>query len=91
MGATYPEQAVRARALMPSAIVLAPGFGAQGASARDAVAAARRDGLGVIVNASRGLMYACGPAMERFAQAAGEAAATMRDQLNQALGFHRGN
>ncbi len=45
VGATYPAQAARARALMPTAIVLAPGFGAQGASAADAVAGARPDGL----------------------------------------------
>jgi len=58
IGATYPKQARRARTLMPDAIILVPGYGAQGASASDAVAAARADGLGVIVNASRSLMYA---------------------------------
>ncbi|MGD0075709.1 MAG: orotidine-5'-phosphate decarboxylase, partial [Candidatus Binataceae bacterium] len=58
IGATYPAQARRARTLMPEAIILVPGYGAQGASAVDAIAAARADGLGVIVNASRSLMYA---------------------------------
>jgi orotidine-5'-phosphate decarboxylase len=86
IGATYPEQAARARSLMPSSIVLAPGFGAQGASAQDAVAAARADGLGVIVNASRALMYAfeSAPGLTPAAAARRKAAA-MRDELNQAL------
>jgi orotidine-5'-phosphate decarboxylase len=87
IGATYPEQAMRARALMPSAIVLAPGFGTQGASAHDAVASARPDGLGVIVNASRGLMYAFAASPDLAPPgAARQAAAAMRDDLNLALG-----
>ncbi|HKD68905.1 MAG TPA: orotidine-5'-phosphate decarboxylase [Candidatus Binataceae bacterium] len=86
VGATYPAQAARARALMPSAIVLAPGFGAQGASAPDAVAAARSDGLGVIVSSSRALMYAPLSATVRSqAAAAARAAVSMRDELNDAL------
>lgn len=88
IGATYPEQARRARALMPSAIVLAPGLGAQGASASDAVAAARSDGLGVIANASRGLMYAFASAPDLTPPAAARVAAmSMRDDLNRALGL----
>ena len=47
------EHAARARELMPHATVLVPGYGAQGASAADAVRAARADGTGVVVNASR--------------------------------------
>ncbi len=85
IGATYPDQAVRARELMPAAIVLAPGFGAQGASAEEAVASARADGLGVIVNASRSLMYASRVEGENFIAAARRAAAAMRDELNLAL------
>jgi orotidine-5'-phosphate decarboxylase len=85
VGATYPAQAVRARELMPAAIVLAPGFGAQGATAQQAVASARADGLGVIVNASRSLMYAERNAGESQAEAAARKAAAMRDELNQAL------
>jgi orotidine-5'-phosphate decarboxylase len=92
IGATYPAQAARARALMPAAVVLAPGFGAQGAGAQDAVASARPDGLGVIVNASRSLMYASGAAADGSpALAAGRAAATMCDELNRALASHCGS
>jgi orotidine-5'-phosphate decarboxylase len=89
IGATYPAQAARARALMPTAVVLAPGFGTQGASAQDAVAAARVDGLGVIVNASRSLMYAPrSPGDRSPAVAAGRAAAAIRDELCRALASH---
>jgi orotidine-5'-phosphate decarboxylase len=88
IGATHPAQAVRARTLMPSAIVLAPGFGAQGASPADAVAAARPDGLGVIVNASRGLMYASRCAGQECIAAA-KTAERMRDELNRALTSHQ--
>jgi orotidine-5'-phosphate decarboxylase len=91
VGATYPEQAARARSLMPSAIALAPGYGAQGAGAQDAVAAARADGLGVIVNASRALMYAFESASGLTPTAAARRkASAMRDELNQALSSGHG-
>jgi orotidine-5'-phosphate decarboxylase len=86
VGATYPDHARRARELMPNSIILVPGYGAQGAGARDAVVAMRRDGLGVIVNASRSLMYAwrksggTAPGV-----AAAEAASAMRTELNGAV------
>jgi orotidine-5'-phosphate decarboxylase len=89
VGAPSPAQAARARELMPAAIVLAPGFGAQGATARDSVASARPDGLGVIVNASRGLMYAAREPGETASAAARRTAASMRDELNRALSEHR--
>jgi orotidine-5'-phosphate decarboxylase len=88
VGATYPEHARRARELIPSSLILVPGYGAQGAGASDAVAGRRPDGTGVVVNASRSLMYAyrnrdgMSPAV-----AAAEAAEAMRMELNQAL-FH---
>lgn len=86
VGATYPEHATRARELMPHATVLVPGYGAQGASAADAVRAARADGTGVVVNASRSLMYAYLKRPDREpAQAAAEAAEAMRAELNAAL------
>jgi orotidine-5'-phosphate decarboxylase len=88
VGATYPEHARRARELMPGSLILVPGYGAQGASASDAVAAARADGTGVVVNASRSLMYAYRNKHGMSpAAAAAEAAEAMRMDLNQAL-FH---
>jgi len=90
VGATYPQHAARARELMPHATVLVPGYGAQGAGAADAVRAARPEGSGVVVNASRSLMYAYLKRPGRTpAQAAAEAAAEMRGQLNAALEARR--
>ena len=86
LGATYPEHVRRARELMPDSLILVPGYGAQGASAEDAIIAARADGLGAIVNASRSLMYAYlkgGGAIPGVAAAT--AAAAMRQSLNDAL------
>jgi len=84
VGATYPEHARRARELMPGAFILVPGYGAQGANAGDAVAAARADGTGVIVNASRSVMYAYrNRAGVSPALAAAEAAEAMRIDLNE--------
>jgi orotidine-5'-phosphate decarboxylase len=60
-GATYPDQHRRLRALLPNALFLVPGYGAQGASARDAVAGfvPGPDGRleGGIVNSSRALVF----------------------------------
>jgi len=87
VGATYPEHARRARALMPSMLILVPGYGAQGATAIDAVAAARPDGTGIIISASRSVMYAYrnrdGISPPAAAAAAAEA---MRTELNEARG-----
>ncbi len=58
VGATYPDEARRLRELMPRQIFLVPGYGAQGGTAADAVAGAADDGRGIIVNASRSVIYA---------------------------------
>jgi len=86
VGATYPQHAIRARELMPHATILVPGYGAQGATAADAVRAARADGPGILVNASRSLMYAYHKnPTAKPAEAAAEAANLMRFELNDAL------
>ncbi|MGH7813830.1 MAG: orotidine-5'-phosphate decarboxylase [Candidatus Binataceae bacterium] len=86
VGATYPAHARRARKIMPNAIILVPGYGAQGASAADATAAARPDGAGILVNSSRGIMYAWQKrAGKSPAEAASEAAESMRRDLTAAL------
>src|SRR5581483_7683530 len=85
LGATYPDHARRARELMPHGIILVPGYGTQGATAADAVAA-RPDGLGVIVNASRSLMYAYLKESQKSpGEAAAAAAEAMRTELNAAM------
>jgi len=86
VGATYPQHAERARELMPGAWILVPGYGAQGATASDAVAAGRPDGTGIVVNASRSVMYAYRNRPQVSpAQAAADAAEAMRLELNNAL------
>ena len=58
VGATYPEQGAALRKLMPHTFILAPGYGAQGASARDLRHFFDKDGIGAIVNSSRGIIAA---------------------------------
>jgi orotidine-5'-phosphate decarboxylase len=85
VGATYPVHARRARELMPSTPILAPGYGTQGGTAYDAVSAARADGSGIVVNASRSLMYAYQQAVgKKPGEAAMQAAEAMRVALNAA-------
>ncbi len=75
---------------MPAATILVPGYGAQGGSAADAVASARADGTGFIVNASRSLMYAYQKKDgAKPVEAAAEYAEAMRLELNAALAARR--
>ena len=89
VGATWPEQAVQLRKAMPKAIILVPGYGAQGASADDAVASFTAEGKGSIVNASRSIMTAWKKRddlkPEDFAAAARDEALDMKEKLNTAL------
>jgi orotidine-5'-phosphate decarboxylase len=91
IGATYPHHLKRARELMPNAVILVPGYGTQGGTAKDAAGAARADGSGIIVNSSRGLMYAyLKKTGATPGTAAAEAAESMRRALNAALESHSG-
>jgi orotidine-5'-phosphate decarboxylase len=58
VGATFPQEAEDLRRLMPAAIALVPGYGAQGGSAADAVSSFDANGLGAVINASRSITYA---------------------------------
>lgn len=58
VGATYPEQLAAMRARMPNAWILIPGFGAQGGAAADVKVGFDSNGLGAIVNSSRGIIFA---------------------------------
>jgi len=58
VGATYPDEARQLREIMPRQIFLVPGYGAQGATAKDCAAAFKDDGTGAIVNASRSVIFA---------------------------------
>lgn len=84
VGATYPEQASVLRKIMDKSYFLVPGYGAQGGGAKDVVPCFNSDGLGAIVNSSRGIMcaYKKGDRKEtRFAEAARAEAIRMRDEL----------
>lgn len=88
VGATYPSQLDELRRLMPHALFLVPGYGAQGGTADDVVPAfASESGYGALINSSRGIMYA----YETDAQASSHteaqlrAAQAARDAINEAL------
>jgi orotidine-5'-phosphate decarboxylase len=61
VGATHPEEMALLRRLLPEVIFLVPGYGAQGGSAADTAAAFRTDGLGAIINSSRGIISCFAP------------------------------
>lgn len=58
VGATYPEEGKILRAIMPKAYILVPGYGAQGGTADKLRPYFNADGLGAIVNSSRGIIAA---------------------------------
>lgn len=66
VGATYPEQGKILRKIMPKTYILVPGYGAQGGKGADLVHFFNEDGLGAIVNSSRGIIAAY--QQEKYAQ-----------------------
>lgn len=90
VGATYPEMGKILRAIMPKTYILVPGYGAQGGKAEDLVHYFNKDGLGAIVNSSRGIIAAYkqkgyekfGP--EAYADASRQAVIDMREDLKKA-------
>ena len=85
VGATHTAQLAHFRALMPNAVLLLPGLGAQGARAADLEPAFRKDGSGALASSSRAIQYASSG--KDYASAAKAAATAMRDELNTALGL----
>ncbi|MCH5324653.1 MAG: orotidine-5'-phosphate decarboxylase [Eubacterium sp.] len=89
VGATYPEQIAELRAKLPHTFFLIPGYGAQGASAKDIAAAFDKNGLGGIVNSSRGIMCAYkkeGCDEHDYAGAAFREAARMKKEIMSFVG-----
>ena len=92
VGATYPEMGAALRAVMPRNFILVPGYGAQGGKGKDLVHFFDRDGLGAIVNSSRGIIAAWkqdayasfGP--DGYADAARQAVLDMKADIAEALG-----
>lgn len=58
VGATYPEMGKILREIMPKSYILVPGYGAQGGKAKDLAPYFNKDGLGAIINSSRGIIAA---------------------------------
>ena len=88
VGATYPEEQKIVRSLIPKSYFLVPGYGAQGATAKDIANAFNDDGLGAIVNSSRGIMCAwkkTGNDGSDYQEAARAEAIRMRDDIVSAI------
>jgi orotidine-5'-phosphate decarboxylase len=91
VGATYPEMGKILRKLMPKTYILVPGYGAQGGKAEDLVHYFNKDGLGAIVNSSRGIIAAYKAknyekfGQEAYADAARQAVIDMKEDINAAL------
>ena len=91
VGATYPEMSRILRKLMPNTYFLVPGYGAQGGTAEDLRFCFNEDGLGAIVNSSRGIIAAYkndtyakfGP--ENFAEASRQAVIDMAADISSVL------
>ena len=92
VGATYPEMGRILRDIMPKSWILVPGYGAQGGTGKDLVPFFDRDGMGAIVNSSRGIIAAWQKKeYERFgeagyAEAARTAVLDMKKDIKEALG-----
>jgi orotidine-5'-phosphate decarboxylase len=69
VGATYPAELSELRKLLPEVLFLVPGFGAQGGTAIDVAAAFHADGLGAVVNSSRGITCSFDPENPRWEDA----------------------
>lgn len=92
VGATYPEQGKILRKQMPHTYILVPGYGAQGGQGKDLVDYFNEDGLGAIVNSSRGIIaaYKKEPYLsfgeKQYAEASRAAVLDMKEDLKQAVG-----
>ena len=91
VGATYPEMGKVLRKVMPKSFILVPGYGAQGGKGSDLVHFFNEDGLGAIVNSSRGIIAAYAKeeyakfGEANFADASRQAAIDMINDINGAL------
>ena len=91
VGATYPEMGKVLRKVMPKSYILVPGYGAQGGKGKDLVHFFNEDGLGAIVNSSRGIIAAYKQeayakfGAEHFAEASRQAVLDMAADIDGAL------
>ncbi len=91
VGATYPEQGKLLRKIMPKAFILVPGYGAQGGKGADLAYFFNEDGLGAIINSSRGIIAAYKQESyayygeEGYADASRAAVLAMKEDIQSAL------
>ena len=91
VGATYPEMGRVLREIMPKSFILVPGYGAQGGKGADLVHFFNKDGLGAIVNSSRGIIAAykqekyASFGSENYADASRQAVLDMKEDIASAL------
>lgn len=91
VGATYPEMGKTLRKVMPKSYILVPGYGAQGGKGADLVHFFNEDGLGAVVNSSRGIIAAYKQekyerfGAENFGEASREAVKDMAADIREAL------
>lgn len=81
VGATHPRELTELRAACPNSFFLVPGYGAQGATAEDLKGAFDKNGLGAIINSSRGIIYAWKKTGTDFKDASRDAALAMKKDL----------
>ncbi len=92
VGATYPEVGKAMREVMPKSYILVPGYGAQGGKGKDLAHFFNKDGLGAIVNSSRGIIGAYSQEQyasfgeEGYAEAALAAVKDMKADIESAIG-----
>lgn len=90
VGATYPEMLKELREKMPHTFFLVPGYGAQGGGAEDVKYAFDKNGIGAVINSSRGIMCAWtkvdGASERDFAKEARNEALRMRDGIRKVVG-----
>lgn len=91
VGATYPEVGKIMRKVMPKSYILVPGYGAQGGKGKDLAHFFNEDGLGAIINSSRGIIAAYQQeayakfGAQNFADASRQAVIDMREDIASAL------
>ena len=91
VGATYPEMGKILREIMPKAYILVPGYGAQGGKGKDLAHFFQKDGLGAIVNSSRGIIAAYKQEQyakfgaENFADASRQAVIDMQKDIAESI------
>lgn len=91
VGATYPEMGKALRKIMPKSYILVPGYGAQGGKGKDLIHFFNEDGLGAIVNSSRGIIAAykqeayASYGAEHFGEASRAAVEAMAADIRESL------